>query len=177
MVADEGGGPRDLPPVKGHPGLARHIATALTADEFDLSYFQAKPLDHGCFSPLSVMWSHEGGWPGAVVPLQVGVLEFPIPTARRCFRLGRSLRRAIESYPEDLKVAIVATGGLALLAGAAAAWNEEIQRGVLLVLLAVVIPLPIVVRVLQKRWDPFEPIFAISVGLFVLVLVQLAVGV
>jgi gallate dioxygenase len=112
-VADEGGGPRNLPPVKGHPGLAHHIATALTADEFDLSYFQAKPLDHGCFSPLSVMWAHEGGWPGAIVPLQVGVLEFPIPTARRCFRLGRSLRRAIESYPEDLKVAIVATGGLA----------------------------------------------------------------
>ena len=112
-VADEGGGPRNLPPIKGHPGLARHIAMALTADEFDLSYFQAKPLDHGCFSPLSVMWRHEGGWPGAIVPLQVGVLEFPTPTARRCFRLGRSLRRAIESYPEDLKVAIVATGGLA----------------------------------------------------------------
>jgi gallate dioxygenase len=60
-----------------------------------------------------VMWPHAGGWPGAIVPLQVGVLEFPIPTARRCFRLGRSLRRAIESYPEDLRVAIVATGGLA----------------------------------------------------------------
>jgi gallate dioxygenase len=59
------------------------------------------------------MWPHENGWPGAIVPLQVGVLEFPIPTARRCLRLGRSLRRAIESYPEDLKVAIVATGGLA----------------------------------------------------------------
>jgi gallate dioxygenase len=112
-VADEGGGPRRLPPVKGHPALARHIATALTADEFDLSYFQGKPLDHGCFSPLSVMWPHEQGWPGAIVPLQVGVLEFPIPTARRCLKLGRALRRAIESYPEDLKVAIVATGGLA----------------------------------------------------------------
>src|SRR5438105_8426273 len=112
-VADEGGGPRRLPPVKGHPGLARHIALALTADEFDLAYFQGKPLDHGCFSPLSMMWPHEGHWPGAIVPLQVGVLEFPIPTARRCFRLGRSLRRAIESYPEDLRVAIVATGGLA----------------------------------------------------------------
>ena len=112
-VADEGGGPRRLPPVKGHPALARHIATALTHDEFDLSYFQGKPLDHGCFSPLSVMWPHADGWPGAIVPLQVGVLEFPIPTARRCLKLGRSLRRAIESYPEDLKVAIVATGGLA----------------------------------------------------------------
>jgi len=112
-VADEGGGPRNLPPVRGHPALARHIATVLSADEFDLAYFQAKPLDHGCFSPLSMLWPHEGSWPGAIVPLQVGVLEFPIPTARRCFRLGKSLRRAIESYPEDLKVAIVATGGLA----------------------------------------------------------------
>ena len=111
-VADEGGGPRKLPPVKGHPGLARHIAAGLAADEFDLSYFQSKGLDHGCFSPLSLLWPHEPQWPGAIVPLQVGVLEFPIPTARRCFRLGRSLRRAIESYPEDLKVAIVATGGL-----------------------------------------------------------------
>ena len=111
-VADEGGGPRKLPPVKGHPGLARHIAAGLAADEFDLSYFQSKGLDHGCFSPLSLLWPHEPQWPGAIVPLQVGVLEFPIPTARRCFKLGRSLRQAIESYPEDLNVAIVATGGL-----------------------------------------------------------------
>jgi len=111
-VADEGGGPRRLPPVKGHPGLARHIATGLAADEFDLAYFQGKGLDHGCLSPLSLLWPHDKGWPGAIVPLQVGVLEFPIPTARRCFKLGRSLRKAIASYPEDLKVAIVATGGL-----------------------------------------------------------------
>jgi gallate dioxygenase len=111
-VADEGGGPRKLPPIKGHPDLAQHIAMGLVADEFDLSYFQAKPLDHGCFSPLSLLWPHERGWPGAIVPLQVGVLEFPIPSAKRCFKLGRALRQAIESYPEDLKVAIVGTGGL-----------------------------------------------------------------
>ena len=110
--ADEGGGPRKLPAIKGHPGLARHVAAGLVADEFDLSYFQAKGLDHGCFSPLSLLWPHENGWPGAIVPLQVGVLQFPIPSARRCFKLGRALRKAIESYPEDLKVAIVGTGGL-----------------------------------------------------------------
>jgi gallate dioxygenase len=111
-VADEGGGPRALPPVKGHPGLAQHIAKGLTADEFDLSYFQSRGLDHGCMSPLSLLWPHEPEWPGAIVPLQVGVLQFPIPTARRCFKLGKSLRRAIQSYPEDLKVVIVGTGGL-----------------------------------------------------------------
>jgi len=111
-VADEGGGPRKLPPIKGHPGLAKHVATGLVADEFDLSFFQEKGLDHGCFSPLSLLWPHETEWPGAIVPLQVGVLQVPIPSARRCFKLGRALRKAIESYPEDIKVAIVGTGGL-----------------------------------------------------------------
>ena len=110
--ADEGGGPRDLPPIQGHPALAQHIATGLVADEFDLSYFQHKNLDHGCFSPLSALLPHENGWPFAMVPLQVGVLEFPTTTARRCYKLGRALRRAIQSYPEDLKVAVVSTGGL-----------------------------------------------------------------
>ncbi|HEY2677307.1 MAG TPA: gallate dioxygenase [Steroidobacteraceae bacterium] len=111
-VADEGGGPRKLAPIKGHPALARHIANGLVADEFDLSFFQSKGLDHGCFSPLSLLWPHEPAWPGAIVPLQVGVLEFPIPSASRCFKLGKALRKAIESYPADLKVAIVGTGGL-----------------------------------------------------------------
>ena len=110
-VADEGGGARALPPVRGHPALSAHLGAALMADEFDLSFFQHRPLDHGCFSPLSMMMPHDP-WPAAIVPLQVGVLQFPIPTARRCYRLGQALRRAIESYPEDIGVAIVATGGL-----------------------------------------------------------------
>ena len=111
-VADEGGGARDLPAIGGDPAFAGHLARSLMADEFDLSFFQHRALDHGCFSPLSMLLSHEGGWPARLVPLQVGVLQFPIPTARRCFRLGQALRRAIESYPEPLRVAIVATGGL-----------------------------------------------------------------
>jgi gallate dioxygenase len=111
-VADEGGGARDLPPAIGHPALARHIGQALMADEFDMSFFQDKPLDHGLFSPLSMLAPHDGGWPARIIPLLVGVLQFPIPSARRCYKLGQSLRRAIESYPEDLKVALVATGGL-----------------------------------------------------------------
>ena len=112
-VADEGGSPRDLPAIKGDPKLAAHIASSLVTDEFDLSYFQGKPLDHGFFSPMSVLLDRpDGQWPTKIVPLQVGVLQFPIPTAARCFKLGKALRRAIESYPEDIDVAVVATGGL-----------------------------------------------------------------
>jgi gallate dioxygenase len=112
-VADEGGSPRSLPPIQGDPKLAAHIATSLVTDEFDLSYFQDKPLDHGFFSPMSVLLDHdELSWCTRMVPLQVGVLQFPIPTAARCYKMGKALRRAIESYPEDISVVVVATGGL-----------------------------------------------------------------
>lgn len=111
-VADEGGGPRALPPIKAHGKLARHIGDSLVADEFDMSFFQGKPLDHGCFSPMSVLLEHSPDWPLPIIPLQVGVLQFPVPSASRCYKFGQALRTAIESYPEDLKVCIVATGGL-----------------------------------------------------------------
>ncbi|MGZ5071526.1 MAG: gallate dioxygenase [Usitatibacter sp.] len=113
QVADEGAGARDLPPIAGHPALAAHIGRSLVADEFDMSFFQRRALDHGCFSPLSMLCPHDPAWPVSLVPLQMGVLQFPVPSARRFLKLGRALRRAIESYPdEDLRVAIVATGGL-----------------------------------------------------------------
>jgi len=112
-VADEGGKPRDLPAVPGNPKLAAHIVRSLVTDEFDLSTFQDKPLDHGFFSPMSVLLEREDGkWPTTIVPVQIGVLQFPIPTAARCYKLGQAIRRAVESYPEDIKVAIVSTGGL-----------------------------------------------------------------
>ncbi|MFM2054441.1 MAG: hypothetical protein RL456_2478 [Pseudomonadota bacterium] len=112
VAADEGGGPREVAPARGHLGLSQHIGAALVADEFDLSFFQGKPVDHGFLSPLSMLGDGTGPWPGQVVPLQVGVLQLPIPSARRMWKLGQSLRKAIESYPEDLNVAIMATGGL-----------------------------------------------------------------
>jgi gallate dioxygenase len=99
--------------VRGNSRLAQHIGYSLMADEFDLSFFQDRPLDHGCLSPLSMLKERaDPSWPAEIVPLAVGVLQFPIPSARRCYRLGQALRRAIESYPEDLAVVIVGTGGL-----------------------------------------------------------------
>ena len=111
-VADEGAGKRPLPPVPGHPQLAKHLAEQLVNEEFDLAVFQDKPLDHGVFSPLPLLWPHQQGWPGAIVPIKVNVIQYPLPTAMRCFKLGQAIRRAVESYPEDLTVAVVGTGGL-----------------------------------------------------------------
>src|SRR5258708_20636110 len=66
----------------------------------------------GRMGPLPLVFSHEGGWPVAVIPLAVNVIQHPLPTARRCFRLGQAIRKALRAYPEDLKVAIIGTGGM-----------------------------------------------------------------
>jgi len=125
-IADEGTGARKIPPLKGHAPLARHIARSLIADEFDLSIFQGRPLDHGLHSPLTLMWPTQPDWPGRVVPLVVNVVQQPLPTPRRCYRLGRAIRKAIEAYPEDLKVAMVGTGGLShQMIGDRAGFNDE----------------------------------------------------
>ena len=111
-IADEGAGLRNLPPLRGDVKLQAHMAQSLVNDEFDLTVFQEKPIDHGCASPLPLLWPHEPDWPGTIVPIAINVLQYPLPTARRCYRLGQAVRRAIESYPEDLRVVVVGTGGL-----------------------------------------------------------------
>ena len=65
-------------------------------------------------SPLPMVDFAEGDdeWRIPIVPLAVNVILHPLPTPRRCFKLGQALRRAILSYPEDLSVVVVGTGGL-----------------------------------------------------------------
>ena len=110
--ADEGAGPRNIPPIKGHAELGIHLAEQLVNDEFDLTIFQDKPLDHGLHSPLPLLWPYDPQWPGAIVPIQINVLQYPLPTALRCHKLGQAVRRAVHSFPEDLRVVVVGTGGL-----------------------------------------------------------------
>ena len=111
-IADEGLGPRPVPPLKGHAPLARHMAESLVNEEFDISVFQDLPIDHGCHSPLTMFWPPAPDWPGKIVPIEMNVLQHPLPTPLRCYKLGQAVRRAVESWPEDLKVVVVGTGGL-----------------------------------------------------------------
>jgi gallate dioxygenase len=111
-IADEGWGKRPLPEVPGHTDLASHLSHQLVTEGFDLSVCHRLPLDHGCLSPLSALMPRVQRWPVAVVPILVNVLHFPIPTPARCFALGQAIRRAVESYEDDLKVVAVGTGGL-----------------------------------------------------------------
>lgn len=110
--ADEGWGPRPVPVVQGHPELAAHIAQSVILDEFDLTIVNKMDVDHGLTVPLSLVYGKVEEWPCKVIPLAVNVVQYPAPTGNRCFNLGKAIRKAVESYPEDLKVMIWGTGGM-----------------------------------------------------------------
>ena len=110
--ADEGWGPRKVPVVKGHPELASHIAQSVILDEFDLTICNKMEVDHGLTVPMNLMMGTPAEWPCPVIPLAVNVVLYPPPTAHRCFMLGQAIRKAVDSYPENLRVVIFGTGGM-----------------------------------------------------------------
>jgi len=112
-IADEGFGTRPLPEVRGNADFSFHLCESLIADEFDLTVCQEMAVEHGFLVPMNLCFEHApDGWPVAAVPLQVNVIQHPLPTGRRCFKLGQAIRRAVSSYKEDLKVIVLGTGGM-----------------------------------------------------------------
>ena len=110
--ADEGWGPRPVPVVQGHPQLAAHIAQSVIQDDFDLTVVNRMDVDHGMTVPLSLMCGQPNAWPCRVIPVAVNVVLFPPPSGHRCYELGRAIRKAVESYGEDLNVQVWGTGGM-----------------------------------------------------------------
>jgi protocatechuate 4,5-dioxygenase, beta chain len=110
--ADEGWGPRPVPVVKGHPELASHIAQSVILDEFDLTIVNKMEVDHGLTVPLNLVFGSPKEWPCPVIPLAVNVVQYPPPTGKRCFMLGKAIRKAVESFPKDLRVVVFGTGGM-----------------------------------------------------------------
>ena len=113
-IGDEGFGTRALPEVPGDVELSTHLAEALIYDhEFDLTLCQELAVEHGFLVPMNLCFPHgANGWPVRAIPLQVNVVQHPLPTARRCYQLGQALRAAVASYPGDVRVVVMGTGGM-----------------------------------------------------------------
>jgi protocatechuate 4,5-dioxygenase beta chain len=110
--SDEGWG---LPVAQPFPGDARfswHLIESLVADEFDITSCQEMLVDHAFTVPMALLWPKPGWRPVRTVPVAVNTVQFPLPSPARCYKLGKAIGRAIESFDEDLRVLVVATGGL-----------------------------------------------------------------
>jgi protocatechuate 4,5-dioxygenase beta chain len=129
-IADEGWGPRRIPPVIGHPELAGHIAQSVIQQDFDLTIVNRMDVDHGLTVPLSLMFGQPAEWPCRVIPFAVNVIQFPQPSGNRCFQLGKAIRRAVTSFDEELDVQVWGTGGMShqLQGPRAGLINKEFDR-------------------------------------------------
>ena len=110
--ADEGWGPRPVPLVRGHAELACHIAQSVIQQDFDLTIVNRMDVDHGLTVPLSLLFGQVAAWPVRVIPFPVNVVLYPPPSGRRCYELGKAIRRAVESFDGELNVQVWGTGGM-----------------------------------------------------------------
>lgn len=109
--ADEGWGIPTVAPFRGDPELSWHIIESLVAEEFDIVTCQEMVVDHAFTLPMALCWPDQK-WPVRTVPVVVNTVQAPLPSAKRCYKLGQALGRAIASWPKDEKVVVLGTGGL-----------------------------------------------------------------
>lgn len=107
----EPGGDRDYPV---HAEMAEWLIRQLCDRDFDIAAMDG--LEPGqyeghAFSFIHRRYLQELDLP--VVPVIVNTFDPPNqPTPRRCIQLGAALRELIASYPQDLRVGVLASGGL-----------------------------------------------------------------
>jgi protocatechuate 4,5-dioxygenase beta chain len=110
--ADEGWGLPVLHPLRGDPELSWHLIEGLMADEFDVTTCQEMLLDHAVTVPMQLLWPGASTWPTAIVPIAINTVQHPLPSPARCFKLGRSVGRALRFFGQDRKILVIGSGGL-----------------------------------------------------------------
>jgi len=110
--ADEGWGIPTLPPFAGELDLSWHLINALVAREFDVTTCQEMLVDHAVTLPLKLLWPEDGPCPMRIVPVCINTVQYPLPSATRCYKLGQAVGEAIAAWKSDARVLVIGSGGL-----------------------------------------------------------------
>jgi catalytic LigB subunit of aromatic ring-opening dioxygenase len=98
---------------KGYPSLAEHLIAALVDDGFDIASMENYRPELGVDDAFTCFYTHYQ--PDASTPMVPVMVSRYLPsqaTPRRCFQFGQALRRAIDAWPENKRIALMASGGL-----------------------------------------------------------------
>jgi len=108
--------PRDVPNylVPSVPGLAAHIRAAAVGAGYDVAMTQNFSVDHSVIVPLHFL-TPDMKIP--VIPIFISGHVPPLPSSQRCYALGQTVARAIESWPEPLRVVVIGSGSFSLEVG------------------------------------------------------------
>jgi Catalytic LigB subunit of aromatic ring-opening dioxygenase len=97
-----------------HAALGTHLIEGLTQRDFDITAIRAligEQFEGHAYSFVHRQYMREH--PVAIVPVFLNTYYPPnVPTPTRCLALGRAIRALVEAFPQDLRVGIMASGGL-----------------------------------------------------------------
>ena len=108
--ADEGWGLPVSLPFTGYRAMSWHLIESLIQEEFDLTTCQEMLVDHAFVVPMTLLWPDRR--PILTIPIAINTVQFPLPTPARCFKLGKAIGRAIESFGKEHRVVIIGSGGM-----------------------------------------------------------------
>lgn len=109
--------------VQGHVPMAKSLLSFGLKSNFDLAVPEELRLDHSMIVPLHFL---NPSMKIPVVPLYTNGFAAPTPTARRCYSLGRMVRRFIDQWDANQRVAIIASGCFAMdVGGPLRGWTDE----------------------------------------------------
>jgi 3-O-methylgallate 3,4-dioxygenase len=97
----------------GYPSFAEHLIARLIDEGFDIASMENYRPELGVDDAFSCFYTHYQT--DATVPMVPVIISRYLPsqaTSRRCFQFGQALRRAIDAWPENKRVALMASGGL-----------------------------------------------------------------
>lgn len=114
--------------LPGDAAFGQFLLETALEDGFEPSVSHQMKLDHGFSLPL---WRMELEPLPRIVPIVINSLEPPMPTIARCFQWGDLIAKAIAAYPADVRIAVVASGGLSHSIGEASmgAIDEPFDAG------------------------------------------------
>jgi hypothetical protein len=119
--------PEEWIEVQAHPDLAKFLTVGLVQHGFDPAFSSDIPnkdwgMGHAFMRPLHYITPR---YDIPVIPIFVNCYFGPQPTANRCYHLGKAVRQIIESYPWDIRVAIIGSGGLWHTPGVPGSYLDE----------------------------------------------------
>jgi protocatechuate 4,5-dioxygenase beta chain len=109
--ADEGWGLPQVPVFQGEQDLSWHLIESLVKAEFDVTSCQEMVVDHAFTLPMALLYPSQA-WPVKVVPVCINTVQFPLPSAKRCYALGEAVGDAVRAWQSDARVVVLGTGGL-----------------------------------------------------------------
>ena len=112
QTADEGWNIPAVRPFAGDPALSWHVINSVVAAGFDVTMCQEMAVDHAVCNPMQLLWPGGEPWPVRIVPVEINTVQFPLPSAARCYAFGQAIGRAVASYPSGERVVVIGTGGL-----------------------------------------------------------------